>query len=198
MATASAISVSQREQLRFATRVAHARLDRQFAEGIGHLADYRVYLLGMQAFVAGLIEAADAHLDDATRTHLAMLDAALRVDIAGLGGQAMSACALTLADSDAVTGARYVLEGSALGARLLLRQAEAAGHPHRFLRAHAADPARWQAFVARLDALPDRATLAVHQGAQQAFAAADSAFGRARDGANARTDFAQQPQEGRA
>ena len=52
-------------------------------------------------------------------------------------------------------GAQYVLEGAALGARLLLRQAAALGLDHRFAARHLAAQARsadrWTAFLARLE-----------------------------------------------
>lgn len=58
-------------------------------------------------------------------------------------------------DQPAMLGVLYVIEGSALGARLLARSAEEAGYGPSFgarhLHAQTADPAAWRAFVEVLD-----------------------------------------------
>lgn len=60
-------------------------------------------------------------------------------------------------------GALYVLEGSSLGARLLLRRALALGLSAQFGARHLArqvsEPKRWSGFVAVLDSIPE----SVHQ-----------------------------------
>lgn len=54
-------------------------------------------------------------------------------------------------------GLAYVLEGSALGAQILQRQARAlgldAGHGARHLAAQTAEPGRWQSFCRHLEAV---------------------------------------------
>lgn len=85
--------------------------------------------------------------------------------------------ALEVDGAGAAFGVLYVIEGSALGARMLLPQVRALGAPAdtatAFLARHAGAPERWRAFLRRLDA----ATLDAHQehalaaAAQAAFAA---------------------------
>jgi len=71
-------------------------------------------------------------------------------------------------------GVAYVLEGSALGARLLVRRAAALGYGARYGARHLArqveDPARWKRFLALLETIPDREAGAVVEGAVAAFA----------------------------
>ncbi|QSX77843.1 biliverdin-producing heme oxygenase [Agrilutibacter solisilvae] len=73
-------------------------------------------------------------------------------------------------------GGCYVMEGSALGGRLLLRQAESlqARHPEvagalNFLRYHTRDPARWPRLLVILRALPRSSFDEAIRGAQAAF-----------------------------
>lgn len=70
-------------------------------------------------------------------------------------------------------GIAYVLEGSALGARLLVRRAAALGYSARYGARHLArqveDMARWRRFLALLETIPDSQTDAVVAGAVAAF-----------------------------
>lgn len=68
----------------------------------------------------------------------------------------MDAQAVQALDEARMLGLLYVLEGSALGARLLARAADAAGYSAAFgarhLHAQTADPFAWRSLVAILDA----------------------------------------------
>ena len=86
--------------------------------------------------------------------------AAIRADIADLSGEYARECSpprLSAPKSSAqMLGILYVLEGSALGARLLIRRAEAMGMSSSFGARHLAlqtdTPNAWSSFVAILDA----------------------------------------------
>ena len=86
--------------------------------------------------------------------------AALRADIADLSGEAVvesSPPSAPVPKTPAqMLGILYVLEGSALGARLLIRRAEAMGMSSSFGARHLASqtdtPSAWASFVAVLDA----------------------------------------------
>ena len=77
------------------------------------------------------------------------------------------------ADPNYWLGVAYVLEGSALGARLLVRRAEALGfsgrHGARHLAKQAETGSRWRDFQAQLDAAPVAAHQAMLAGAAAAF-----------------------------
>lgn len=77
-------------------------------------------------------------------------------------------------------GLAYVLEGSALGARLLQRQAGAlgfgAGYGARHLAAQTAQPGRWQSFCLYLEAASPFDAVAAAAGAVDAFALAQRAI----------------------
>lgn len=123
-------------RLREGTRDGHARVDACFADGLHDAASYRRYLGGMHALL-GALAASDALLAADYRHHRALLDD----DLSALGLPAPAQPTAPIIDGeDARLGARYVIEGSAMGARLLLRQALALGHSPaagaRFLTYH--------------------------------------------------------------
>lgn len=82
-------------------------------------------------------------------------------------------------------GALYVLEGSSLGAQLLLRRATALGFDAQFGARHLAqqvsEPRRWPHFVALLDSLPEHFH---HQAIASAKRVFEHAFDIYRDPAN--------------
>ncbi|OCW56564.1 hypothetical protein AWJ14_16600 [Hoeflea olei] len=82
-------------------------------------------------------------------------------------------------------GAAYVLEGSALGARLLLQRAQAIGLRQDFGARHlahqSADPRRWRAFLTVLEALPDEMHQAAVAAAGDAFRLAFSIYSETAD-----------------
>lgn len=176
-----------RAQLRAATTQAHARLDTLMARGIGSAPDYRAYLRGMHAFVASLVPGVAAQAS-AWGWALPDWQAQLARDLDDMHDRAPqldAEVAAPLHDGEAL-GALYVLEGSALGARLLLRDATAlgyrAGHGASFLEAHArADGGqRWPRFLAMLDT-PEHSPhhAAACTAAQRTFQLAERCFRRA-------------------
>ncbi|MFC0676427.1 hypothetical protein ACFFGH_01000 [Lysobacter korlensis] len=75
-------------------------------------------------------------------------------------------------------GALYVLEGSAQGARMMMHQlrqhgAETGVH---FLQAHAHDPRRWRALLARLEQGADTDAAAAEASALRMFTLAEAGF----------------------
>lgn len=150
-------------QLRTATRATHEALDARLPSGLRQLSDYRRYL-------AALLPLADwlargwrpdwpSHLacwHDAARLE------ALRRDTSALGlGTGPRSGSRAAATPAEWLGGCYVIEGSALGARLLSRHVDqlAAHAPEvagarRFLDHLTADPVRWRRFTRLLDDLP--------------------------------------------
>ncbi|MEQ8307671.1 MAG: biliverdin-producing heme oxygenase [Hoeflea sp.] len=79
-------------------------------------------------------------------------------------------------------GAFYVLEGSSLGARLLLRRAEALGMRAdlgaRHLARQASDPRRWRVFLTVLEELPEDQHEAALAAARDTFSLALSIYSK--------------------
>jgi heme oxygenase len=179
-----------RDQLRGATGASHVRLDARFAEGLRNAQHYRVYLLGMHAFVANAERAlANATLGPAWRPWCEPVRAPwLDEDLAALGLQALPPGPALDIDTDAAAaGLFYVIEGSALGATQLVGDAQALGHHAgtgaTFLHRHGGFGAgkRWRDFVrcleqADFDGAGERALL---DAAARAFASAEHEFHRA-------------------
>ncbi|MBR0652814.1 biliverdin-producing heme oxygenase [Roseomonas terrae] len=94
--------------------------------------------------------------------------AALLADLAAMGHTPAPVAPVTVADGPEALGAAYVLEGSRLGAAVLLRQA-GTGLPDRFLR-HGARSGLWPSFLARLRRTPEAHGPAAIRGARLAFA----------------------------
>ena len=141
-----------RELLRSDTREIHQRLD----DSVGgfdtreHYADFVQRSLHFRA-------AAEAACAGHPSWAPLLLADDLRCDLSDLGLSDMPAqgAGLDLATSAAKLGGLYVLEGSALGARLLLRRAESLGmtdqNGARHLARQTGDATRWKRFVAVLD-----------------------------------------------
>ena len=179
-----------RDRLRGATGTAHVRLDARFAQGLRDARQYRVYLLGMHAFLANAEQALAAAVlgpawhpwRDPART--AWLDDdlyALSLDPLAPGP------ALSIATDADAAGLLYVIEGSALGATQLVGDAQALGHQSgsgaTFLHRHGGFGAgkRWRSFVqcleqADFDTAAERRML---ESAARAFACAEHEFHRA-------------------
>lgn len=184
---------TRRFALRERTAAAHAVVDAAVGPFDG-LPAYRDYLQGLHAFRARVESGlADVAWPDAFGGWRPVLLAGLiREDMADLGMPSPAHIGPPSPSSDAsgdlseLMGRLYVLEGSALGARLLLRRAEAlglgAGRGARHLarQADAGIPGGkegWPAFLELLETLPldsDRLGIA----ALATFAAAADAFGR--------------------
>lgn len=83
-------------------------------------------------------------------------------------------------DEARLLGVLYVLEGSSLGAQLLVKQAALLGlsehNGARHLASQTSDPKRWPAFVKILESNGATSTGDVARGAMDAFAAAVQAF----------------------
>ena len=150
---------SPRAYLRAATRAAHDRLEAAFgthdlASRVGYAAFLRQHATALLPLEAALERADAATLvaDWPSRTR----SAALLDDLAALGEPLPEALAApAIAGPAAVFGVLYVLEGSRLGARLLVRRAEASAVPvvraaTAYLR-HGEGAGLWPSFLALLD-----------------------------------------------
>ena len=175
-----------RGRLRDATDAVHARLDQRLAGfDLMRLADYRGFLEASAAALlpleAALVEANVVKLfpDWAQRSRAR----AIRHDLARVGGAARPLAMPVRLAADGVLGAMYVLEGSRLGARVLLGVVARSGDPvvasaTAYLR-HGAGLALWPSFLAALErhaVTADQA--AVVDAALAAFALFDAAFAR--------------------
>ncbi|SIQ29894.1 biliverdin-producing heme oxygenase [Solilutibacter tolerans] len=111
-------------RLREATAVDHARVDGCFPHGLQDAAAYRRYLRGMHALLTAL-----SNRDEQLNVGYAIHRQHLADDLLALDARSASLpSGIDILDPHARLGVRYVIEGSALSARLLLRQAEALGH----------------------------------------------------------------------
>lgn len=174
---------TRRQLLRTRTASLHAALDACVGELDG-LAGYRRYLVGLYAFrqpaedviASGLASATFADAWQPTR-----LAGLMREDMADLGLAPPPAVALgSYSALSAVLGLTYVLEGSALGARMLRLQVEHLGlgpaRGARHLAAQAASLEPWRGFLNLLDTVRDFDEEAALAGAEAGFAAALAAF----------------------
>ena len=183
-----------REQLRGATGAAHVRLDARFANGLRDARQYRVYVLGMQAFVANAERAlAAAALSPAWRQWCEPVRTPwLDEDLAALGLVPMAAGpALSITGDADAAGLCYVIEGSALGATQLLGDAQALGHHAgsgaTFLHRHGGFGAgkRWREFVRCLEVADFADERALLGAAARAFASCEHEFHRAEQACDA-------------
>ena len=164
-------------QVRTATRATHDAIDTLLPFGLRDLASYRRYLgalLPLAEWLAG--PERGSWPEAASSWHDAGRLDCLRADCARLGVDAAPA-----GDPPPSwlhwLGGCYVIEGSALGARLLSRHAAelAKADPgvreaRRFLAHITSEPPRWRRFVHLLDALPESDAAAVASGARDGFA----------------------------
>jgi heme oxygenase len=162
-----------RQHLREATAQAHARLDAMVeAWGIETAPGYRRFLQAHARSLPALEQRVWGGLAQAgfvpARWSRA---AALAQDLAALGAPAPEPLpAPDITGEAALFGAAYVLEGSRLGAQMLLRRAWAGAPTHAFL-AHNPEPRAWQVFLSRLEASSAAAApVAAAEGALAAFA----------------------------
>lgn len=170
-------------RLRQATSGLHARLDACFEHGLRDSASYHRYLQGMHGLLHALA-AADVGLDAAFASHRAHLQADLAATGAGFLPTPTHDVIRIAGDSERL-GARYVIEGSSLGARVLLRQAQTLGHDPEcgatFLAYHVRHGLlHWPRCLQALAACdPDAADFAVLlQAARDTFALAATCFGQ--------------------
>jgi heme oxygenase (biliverdin-IX-beta and delta-forming) len=169
---------SARAYLREATAHLHAKVDAKFAPLLeGDDMGYHQFLLRSAAAVLPLEQALQSSriseiLPD---WHQRSRSAALREDLAALSLPEPPCQAPPAMRGEAFQfGVAYVLEGSRLGARMLLDRAIGPGirQATRYL-AHGAGLSLWQTFVIRLEA-----SSAVRTDSQEALAGADAAFKR--------------------
>ena len=150
-------SNTRRFRLRERTSHAHASLDRLIGP-FSSVVDYGRYALGLHAFRIPIEEklAAVNWPDSFAHWRPQLIGHALRADVLDLGltpsvGADTAPLSLTL---ESLLGTLYVLEGSALGARILFRRAQAIGLGESFGARHlalqsAAD--NWQKFLVILE-----------------------------------------------
>ncbi|MCZ0960226.1 biliverdin-producing heme oxygenase [Paracoccus benzoatiresistens] len=141
-----------RRVLAAATRDLHETLDREIG-AFGDVAAYGAFLSGSHAFRAAI----EPQLAHSAGWRIQTLAPLIAQDLADLGLPVAASCkTLPLPTPAARAAACYVLEGSALGARLLARRAAglgfAAGHGARHLAEQTASPVRWKQFLAWLEA----------------------------------------------
>lgn len=140
---------------------------------------YARYVRGMHAFRSAM----EPSLPAREGWRSAPLRDALAEDMDDLGLAAVAPAPLAVSDDpDWLLGAHYVLEGSALGARVLVKQVAALGLGEDFGARHLWLQARgvgWADFVRVLDAQTADVGLAI-EGARATFAAAADAMRRAR------------------
>ncbi|PSO16327.1 biliverdin-producing heme oxygenase [Bradyrhizobium sp. MOS003] len=174
-----------RERLRDATAVAHRDLDAQLTSfHLATLSGYRRFLQASAGALlpleAALVEAGVARMfqDWPERSR----SAAIAADLGRLGSAAQSTVSVRPLTRSGVLGTMYVLEGSRLGAKFLLKAVADAADP-RIGKAtdylsHGAGQRLWQSFLAKLgaeDACDDEAI----EAAGAAFAAFEQAADRA-------------------
>ncbi len=169
--------------LRQATGSAHASLERVIGE-FATLAAYERYVGGLYRFRQPLeiaLQAIDWPPAFGAWRPCLIADA-LELDLQDLGlrgGDGRADRALPPPSLSALLGTLYVLEGSALGARLIRRQAQHLGlhdnHGARHL-ARQANAADWSGFLAVLDQAPDVDEGQMAAAANAAFIAAEEAM----------------------
>lgn len=166
-----------RAGLRHGTAHIHERLDAAVGEFTDR-ASYGRYLQSTYRFRAALEPALMAGAPWPVQSLLADL----RRDLADLELPMPAATppAPRFEGTAAQIGALYVLEGSGLGARLLLRRAEAIGFDEDFGARHLAhqtgDKSRWRRFIALLEAAEDIDPARALAGAHAAFEIALSLY----------------------
>lgn len=168
--------------LRDRTADAHASLD-QLVGPFDTLDSYRRYVRGIAAFRLPL----EAKLASVVWSEIAggyryqRLSDLLVEDIADLGLAPVPVAAPQPAalSFDELVGTLYVLEGSALGSRILYRRAQAlgltAGQGARHLAVQSQASEQWQSFLALLEAVPLDMELVI-KSAIATFQAAENAF----------------------
>jgi len=162
-------------ELRTATAGQHQDLDAALAGALDERRGYTRYLLGMLALTE-LLAPAPAAVDARaawSEWFEPRRQSLLREDLRDLGVLPL-AHGLAPLPASCWMGANYVLEGSALGARVLLRTAQRLrlrdpGVPLAFLQHHARPGDRWPRFLERLQTLDGRLREDAVRGARLAF-----------------------------
>lgn len=177
-----------RRRLKHATAPAHAALEARIGPLVTQSA-YNEYVRGLHAFRATAEDWLTQHgLTGIARWKPQNIAAVIRQDINDLALQPLElhpAKWVAGAGRSFALGVHYVLEGSALGARVLCRQVAALGlhrgHGARHLWAQAEAPESWRGFLDILNA-HDGDESALVAGADAAFEAAATSMERAANG----------------
>ncbi|MBI1684169.1 biliverdin-producing heme oxygenase [Caulobacter hibisci] len=164
MTASCSLAISRRARLRAVTADLHDSIDSEISRtGLMTTRDgYVAYLnatLAARAKIEALLDASGAAEVYAPWSRIS---AALRQDVADLGEKPSfgdpGAPAPTPLGVAGIWGALYVLEGSAMGARLLLRRAAGLGFTGQFGARHLAQQTSglpwWRHFVSALDEAP--------------------------------------------
>ena len=164
-------------QLRAATRRAHDHVDGAFPNGLDSRATYVRYLTAILPLAQWLHDSWRPAWPGLAGWHEAARVQRLRADLARLGATPDPARVPDTASSAAEwLGGSYVMEGSAMGARLLARDLDRlqSSQPliagaRSFIDSLVGDPRRWARFRHVLDSLPDHHAAAAMRGALRGF-----------------------------
>lgn len=169
-----------RQFLRAGTSDLHARVDACFADGLDTPLAYARYLVGMHRFASDF----EIVIDALPRASYWLAGDLRDLSLAPLPPFGVRGVA---SEADERLGWEYVMAGSSVGARYLLRGAQALGHSEgagaRFLARHAAGDS-WRNVLERLSArstLVDLPTTHLLQGARDAFQLVQWCFQRSFD-----------------
>lgn len=182
MSSPAPIPTGLAARLRTATRTTHDSVDGAFPHGLDSLDAYARYLRAVLPLVQWLHDSWRPAWCSLAAWHDPARLQRLRADLSGLGAAPGATPTKAPAGSTAEwLGGCYVLEGSALGARLLARDLARLepDHPQvagarSFIDALVADPRRWPRFKTTLDSLPDNCAGAALRGAHRGFALVDT------------------------
>ncbi|WP_298245449.1 biliverdin-producing heme oxygenase [uncultured Bradyrhizobium sp.] len=175
-----------RERLRDATSAVHRELDAQLSSfDLTVVAGYRRFLEASAGALlpleAALVEAGVAGMfpDWPERSR----SAAIAADLGRLGSAAQSTVSVPPLTPGGMLGTMYVLEGSRLGAKFLLKEVAEASDPRMteatsYLR-HGAGKRLWQSFLSKLESEEVCDEVEVIAAARAAFAAFERAADRA-------------------
>ncbi|MGY3548501.1 MULTISPECIES: biliverdin-producing heme oxygenase [unclassified Bradyrhizobium] len=177
-----------REKLRFATAGAHRDIDARFgAFDLTSIDGYRRFLEASAAALLPLETAleragvADIFPDWPRRSR----GSAIAEDLDRIGGEAHPSPPIAPLDRNGVFGTMYVLEGSRLGAKYLLRTVADCGEPvvasaTNYLK-HGSGQPLWRTFLGKLESqmVTPQDEAEIISGARRAFAAFASAAGGA-------------------
>ncbi|MEQ8481368.1 MAG: biliverdin-producing heme oxygenase [Hoeflea sp.] len=176
------------DRLRSALRDSTSPLHRSLDDVVGDFGSIQAYTTYArkthrfrQAMECALLD------DDESGWMLDRIAWLIAMDVADLGTNVLpkTETELSFDTSARRLGAFYVLEGSALGARLLLRRAEAIGtnadFGARHLARQASDPMRWRSFLNVLENLPEDKHEAALAAARDTFSLALSIYSETAD-----------------
>jgi len=195
MTASHSLAISRRMRLREATKALHESIDSTVSQSAfltspeGYIAYLRATLRVRAAIEARLDASAAAQVYAPWSRR--KIGQALRQDIGDLRAELASGDERMTPRSPlslgAIWGTLYVLEGSAMGARLLLRQASELGFTAEFGARHLARqtacPAAWRDFVSALDevAMTAPEEKACIEAALATFACFDDAYAQLSD-----------------